>query len=149
MAPGAIVDVRAHNAETLDTRGLDFNLKYEHPVRYGTLRLAADGTYLTKFDLAEGNGSPETDLLNTQNNPINLRVRTSLSWSGRRLGATLAANYSNSYRDTSSVPNLPVAAWTTIDAQIRYQLGNGAGGPGSHAPGAERARTSSTVTRRS
>jgi len=132
LGAGAIVDVRAHNAETLDTRGIDFNLEYEHTVRYGTLTLAADGTYLTKFDLAEGNGSPETNLLNTQNNPINLRVRTSLSWSGRRLGATLAANYSNSYRDTSSVPNLPVAAWTTIDAQIRYQLGNGAGGPWDH-----------------
>ena len=92
------------------------------------MTLTADGTYLTKFDLAEGNGSPETALLNTQNNPINLRLRTSLSWSGRRLGATLTLNYSNSYRDTASVPNLPVAAWTTIDAQLRYELGNDAGG---------------------
>jgi outer membrane receptor protein involved in Fe transport len=128
LGAGALVDVRAHNAETLATRGIDFNLEYERPVRYGTMTLTADGTYLTKFVLAEGNGSPETSLLNTQNYPLNLRLRTSLSWSGRRLGATLTVNYSNSYRDTASVPNLPVAAWTTIDAQIRYQLGNGAGG---------------------
>jgi iron complex outermembrane recepter protein len=128
LGAGAIVDVRAHNAETLDTRGIDFNLKYERAGRYGSVTLSADGTYLTKFDLAEGNGSPETSVLNTQNNPINLRLRSSLSWSGRRLGATLALNYSNSYRDTASAPDLPVAAWTTIDAQLRYELGNGAGG---------------------
>jgi iron complex outermembrane recepter protein len=128
LGAGAIVDVRAHNAETLETRGIDFDLKYAPPVRYGTLMLAADGTYLTKFDLAEGNGSPESNLLNTQNYPLNLRLRAALSWEASRLGATLAVNYSNSYRDTASVPNLPVAAWTTIDAQIRYQLGNGAGG---------------------
>lgn len=128
LGAGAIVDVRAHNAETLDTRGIDFNIKYERAVRWGTLTLAADGTYLSHFDLAEGNGSPEADLLNTQNYPLALRLRSSLSWEGRRLGATLAVNYSNGYRDAASVPSRPVAAWTTIDAQIRYRLGNGAGG---------------------
>ncbi len=128
LAAGAVVDVRAHNVETLDTRGIDFTLKYEHPLGYGSLAVAADGTYLTRFDMAEGNGSPEVSLLNTQNNPINLRLRASLSWSGRRLGATLALNYSNSYRDTASVPNVPVAAWTTIDAQLRYELGSGGNG---------------------
>lgn len=128
LGAGAIVDVRAHNAETLDTRGIDFDLKYSRPVRYGSLTLTADGTYLTKFDLAEGNGSPESSLLNTQNNPLNLRLRAALSWEARQIGATLAVNYSNSYRDTASVPNRPVAAWTTLDAQIRYQLGDGTGG---------------------
>lgn len=128
IGAGAIIDVRAHNAETLETRGLDFSLKYESQGRYGSLSLAVDGTYLTRFDIAEGNGSPQTDLLDTQNNPLNLRLRAALSWSGKRLGGTLAVNYSNSYRDTQTVPNLPVAAWTTIDAQVRYQLGSGAGG---------------------
>jgi iron complex outermembrane recepter protein len=125
---GAIIDARARNAEKLDTRGIDLDLEYEHAVRYGIVTFAAVGTYLTKFDLAEGNGSPETRLLNTQNNPINVRVRTSLSWSGGRLGSTFTVNYSNSYRDTASVPNRPVAPWTTLDAQIRYRLGNGTGG---------------------
>ncbi len=118
----AIVDLRVHNVETLRTRGIDFNAKYEMPVHYGNLNLALDGTYLLKYDLAEGNGSPETDLLNTQNNPINLRLRASVAWTGPRLGSTAFVNFSNKYRDTASQPSRRISSWTTLDAQIRYRL---------------------------
>ena len=125
LGAGAIVDLRVHNVETLRTRGIDFDAKYEMQGRYGKLDFAVDGTYLLKFDVAEGNGSPSAELLNTQTNPINLRLKTSVAWSGVRLGGSVSVNYSNSYQDTASVPNVPVAAWTTIDAQIRYRLGSG------------------------
>jgi iron complex outermembrane recepter protein len=128
LGAGAIVDLRVHNVETLRTRGIDFDAKYEMQGRYGQLDFVVDGTYLLKFDLAEGNGSPATELLNTQTNPINLRLKTTVAWSGPRLGGSVSVNYSNSYQDTASVPNVPVAAWTTIDAQIRYRLGSGDAG---------------------
>ncbi len=124
----AIVDLRVHNLETLRTRGIDFTAKYEKPVRSGKLDFVLDGTYLLKYAVAEGNGSSGADLLNTQNNPIDLRFRATAGWRGRRWGLSVAGNYSNSYRDTASVPNVPISSWTTIDVQTSYKLGVGAGG---------------------
>ena len=123
----AIVDLRVHNIETLRTRGIDFTAKYEMQGNYGKVKFGLDGTYLFGYDLAEGNGSPQADLLNTQNNPLNLRFRGSVAWSGRRLGISAFVNYSNSYRDTASQPNLPVSSWMTLDTQLRYKLGLGEG----------------------
>jgi iron complex outermembrane receptor protein len=128
-AAGAIIDLRVHNLETLRTQGLDFDTHYEIGGRYGRLKFELNGTYLAKFSLAEGNGSPTTDVLNLQNNPINLRLKGTIRWSGARLGYALSLNYSNSYRDTLTVPNMPVAAWTTIDAQVSYRLGALNAGP--------------------
>ncbi len=121
-AIGAIVDLRVHNIETLSTRGIDFNIKYETQAPIGKLGLALDGTYLLSYALAEGNGAPETDFLNTQNNPLNLRFRGTLNWTGKRFGFTGGVNYSNSYRNTEP-PAMPVSSWTTVDAQIRYVIG--------------------------
>ncbi len=128
-AAGAIVDLRVHNLEALRTQGFDFDTHYEISGRHGRLKFELNGTYLTKFSLAEGNGSPTTDVLNLQNNPINLRLKGTVRWSGTRLGGSISLNYSNSYRDTLTEPNMPVAAWTTIDAQISYRLGALNGGP--------------------
>ena len=124
----AIVDLRVHNVETLRTRGIDFTAKYEVAGSYGKLNFGLDGTYLLKYEVAEGNGSPEADLLNTQNNPLSLRFRGTVGWTGRRLGLNASVNYSNSYRDTASEPSVPVSSWTTIDLQARYRMGMGEGG---------------------
>src|SRR5262249_32620671 len=63
---------------------------------------------------------PEARLLNTQNNPINLKLRGTMSWQQRFWGATLGINFQNSYRDTASQPNRNVRSYTTMDAQLRY-----------------------------
>jgi outer membrane receptor protein involved in Fe transport len=61
-------------------------------------------------------------LLNTQNNPINLRMHGALAWQQRRWGATLGVNFQNHYRDTVSEPNRTVKSYTTFDTQLRYEL---------------------------
>lgn len=127
MGAGTILDLRTHNVETLRTRGIDFAARYEHAQSRGRWRMSVEGTYLLDYSVAEANGAP-LELLNTQNNPINLRLRGALGWSGRRFGWDTALNYTNSYRDTASHPNMPVAAWTTIDAQAHYEVGRNEGG---------------------
>ena len=128
LGPQAIVDLRSHNVEALRTRGIDFSTQFQRALGRGRLQLRLDGTYLLKYSLAESDGDPAASLLNTQNNPINLRFRGAATWTGQRFGWMGAVNYANSYRDTATQPNLPVSAWITFDAQLRYELGRDEGG---------------------
>ena len=119
---GAIVDLRLRNSAMLLTHGVDFNGRYEREAARGKLRFALDGTWLMGFSLADQPNSPLTSLLNTQNNPVNLRLRGSLGWDRGRFGLTGVINFTNNYHDSASQPNRTVASWTTIDAQLRYDI---------------------------
>ena len=118
----AILDVRIQNMESVRTQGIDFKTNYERAWGPGTLKLSLDGTYLLRFTQQEGPDQPLQRLLNTQNNPINLKMRGGLTWQQRRWGATLGINFQNSYTDTLSEPNRPVSSYTTFDTQVRYEL---------------------------
>lgn len=121
-AAGAIVDLRIRNLATLVTDGIDFNARYEHPLPLGQLELGINGTRLLRFAEAETPDAPLTSLLSTQNEPINLRMRASAGWELPGFGALVAANFTNSYRDTGSIPERRVDSWTTIDVQLRYDI---------------------------
>jgi outer membrane receptor protein involved in Fe transport len=62
-------------------------------------------------------------LLNTDHNPINLRFRTSLDWSRGRVDASIAANYTNHYRDVDSSPVHRIGSFTTYDWLLKYSIG--------------------------
>jgi iron complex outermembrane receptor protein len=119
----AIVDLRIQNMERVSTRGLDFNTSYARTWAPGVLKLSLDGTRLFRFTQQEEAGAVPLQLLNTQNNPINLKMRASASWQQRRWGGTLAVNFQNHYLDTVSEPNRRISAYTTFDTQLRYELG--------------------------
>ena len=118
----AIVDLRVRNLATLITNGIDFNAKYEHPARLGKLHFSLNGTWLRRFAEAVTPDAPLTELLNTQNEPVDLRMRATASWDHAGFGALVAADYLDSYRDTASVPQRRIASWTTIDLQLRYEF---------------------------
>jgi iron complex outermembrane recepter protein len=118
----AILDLRLQNMQRVSTRGLDFNTSYTRAWTPGVLKLSLDGTWLFRFTQQEEAGAPQLQLLDTQNNPINLKMRGSLSWQQRRWGGTVGINFQNHYRDTVSDPNRPVSAYTTVDTQLRYEL---------------------------
>ena len=80
------------------------------------------GTWLRNFREAETPDQPLTSLLDTPNQPINLRFRTSVGWQFHGWGAQVAANFTNSYIDTESVPQRRVDSWTTIDVQLGYDF---------------------------
>jgi iron complex outermembrane receptor protein len=118
----AILDLRTQNAASVRTQGLDFNVSYDRVWAPGTLKLRLDGTYLFRFTQQEEAGAPPQQLLDTQNNPINLKMRGTLSWQQRRWGATVGINFQNHYMDILSEPNRTVSSYTTLDTQLRYEL---------------------------
>ena len=119
---GAIIDLRVRNLARAVTDGIDFNAGYEHPAPVGKLNFALSGTWLHDYSQAQTPNMPLTSLLNTENQPINLRFRTSAGWQYRGWGVLAAANFTNSYRDTGSIPQRRVDSWTTIDLQLRYDF---------------------------
>jgi iron complex outermembrane recepter protein len=119
---GAIVDLRIQNMERVSTHGLDFNTSYTRSWAPGVLKLSLDGTWLFRFTQQEEPGAPALQLLDTQNNPINLKMRGAVSWQQRRWGGTVGINFQNHYMDTMSEPNRPISAYTTFDSQLRYEL---------------------------
>ena len=118
----AILDLRTQNLGSVRTRGIDFNTTYDRPWGAGTLKLGLDGTYLFNFTETAAPAAPPQQLLDTQNNPINLKMHGTVSWQQRRWGATVGSNFQNHYRDTASVPNRTVSSYTTFDTQLRYEL---------------------------
>jgi iron complex outermembrane recepter protein len=118
----AIVDLRVRNLATLLTHGMDFNGAYEHPISHGKLKFGLGGTWIMSFSQAETPDEPLTSVLNTENNPVNLRLRAVASWEFAGFGALLAANFTNSYRDIQSTPERRVDSYTTIDMQLRYDM---------------------------
>ena len=121
----AIVDIRVHNLATLETNGLDFNIRYDHPLPLGQLRMGLNGTWLAHFQQAELPDSPLISLLNTENEPVNLRMRGSASWEFAGFGASFATNFTNAYWDTGSTPARRIDSWTTVDVQLRYDFSDG------------------------
>jgi outer membrane receptor protein involved in Fe transport len=117
-----ILDVRPQNMASVRTQGIDFNTSYDRPWEGGNLKLSLDGTYLFQFAQTQASGAPSQRLLDTQNNPLNLKMHGMLAWQQRRWGATLGINFQNHYRDTVSEPNRPVSSYTTFDIQLRYEL---------------------------
>lgn len=119
---GSVVDLRVRNLARAVTEGIDFNAGYERPAPLGKLDFTLSGTWLREFSQAQTPDTPLTSLLNTQNEPINLRFRATGGWQYRGWGTLVAANFTNSYQDTASIPERRVDSWTTIDLQLRYDF---------------------------
>lgn len=119
---GVLVDLRVRNLGALLTDGIDFNANYQLPTPIGQLKFGLNGTYLRDYSEAQTPAQPLTSLLNTENQPINLRLRASIGWGYHEWSTLLATNFTNSYRDTASIPQRRVDSWTTIDLQLRYDF---------------------------
>jgi iron complex outermembrane receptor protein len=118
----AILDIRSQNRQSLSTRGIDVSSTFERSWPPGTLKARLDGTYLLDFTQQDGPDTPPQQLLNTQNNPIDIKLRGLLSWQQRRWAATVAVNFQNRYKDLGSEPRRNIGSYTTFDAQLRYDL---------------------------
>jgi iron complex outermembrane recepter protein len=123
----ALLDLRIRNLATLTTSGVDFNTRYTHELPLGLLKLDLNGTRLIRFAEAQTPDEPLGSFLNTENEPVNLRMRASAEWDWGGFGSLVAANFTNGYWDTASVPERRVNSWTTVDVQLRYDFHGDAG----------------------
>jgi iron complex outermembrane recepter protein len=117
----AIIDLRLHNRAVIQTSGLDLNARLPFDTRLGTWTAGLLGTYLLDYSEAPTSFSPLTRLLDTEHNPISVRLRAAASW--KRGSFTLAtfANYQGNYTDIESVPARHVSSWTTVDATLKWE----------------------------
>src|SRR5262249_36544552 len=109
---GVLVDLRTRNLGKVLTDGIDFNASYVVPAPAGQVKFTLNGTYLRDFSEAQTPELPLTSLLNTQNEPINLRLRACTAWRYREWSTLVAANFTNSYQDTTTLPARRVDSWT-------------------------------------
>lgn len=123
---GAIVDLRLINAAVTNTDGLDFDVNYKTEIeKLGQFNFNIGGTYILTFEEAFGPTSPVVNILNTAGNPIDLRIRSSATWSNKKgLSASAFLNYTGSYTDNVSNPERKIDSWATIDLALSFESGD-------------------------
>lgn len=120
----AVVDSRRRNFAGLHTRGLDFNVAYAFDSEIGSFGLDVGGTYLFEQSRQLLPSDAPLDLVDTVFNPVDLRLRGSLSWNHHGFSSNLAVNYVDSYRDDRVDPTIQVDSWTTVDFYFAYNTGD-------------------------
>lgn len=121
----AILDARLNNVAVTAVSGLDIEAGYAIETRHGDVDLQLNATHYLKFEEAITSVAPLIETVDTINNPVDWRIRASISWTTNvGLRVTGFANYVDAYVDTISDPARAVNSWTTIDAQLSYDFGD-------------------------
>ena len=115
-----LFDRRLRNLSSVDTSGLDMTLSYAFDTDVGAWRADVSGTWLFEKSERIFETSEAVDVLDTVNNPADLRLSAGLSWSRNGLATSLRLNHTGGYRDSRIDPAVPVASWTTVDLNVSY-----------------------------
>ncbi|NJO12930.1 MAG: TonB-dependent receptor [Gammaproteobacteria bacterium] len=119
----AIVDLRANNTAVVENRGVDLLAAWDTRVGAHQLSFGLNATYLIDFRQAQVSSAPRVELVSTQSNPIDLRLRGSLGWRRGGFAAAAFINHTDSYRDTISEPDRRIGSWSTLDINLSYATG--------------------------
>ena len=117
---GAIFDSRVHNLSSIRTSGLDLDGSWIAQTPIANIELGLNGTYIFRYDTQFTPNAATVSILNTEYNPVDLRVRARAIL--RRGGLTFASfvNFTNSYREEDEPGALPISSWTTVDETVKY-----------------------------
>lgn len=121
----AIIDGRTANLGAVTQTGIDANLAYSTELAGGTLKLSSSVTYIFDYTVARVAGEPTVAALNTINNPVSLRARSSVGWRADALSLQLSVNHVGRYRNTTITPVQRISSWTTFDADLGYTFADG------------------------
>lgn len=112
-----ILDGRWANTGELRTRGLDLTAGYGFDLGRHRIDLDAGGTWLFEYSRKLTPVAPREELLDVVGFPADLRLKGAARWALDDWSARLGLNYVDDYR---SVKGEKIAAWTTVDAQVRW-----------------------------
>jgi outer membrane receptor protein involved in Fe transport len=117
---GAIFDSRVHNLSSIRTSGLDLDGSWTAQTAIANIEAGLNGTYILRYDTQFTPNAATVPILNTEYNPVDLRVRARAIL--RRGGLTFASfvNFTNSYREEDVPGALPISSWTTVDETVKY-----------------------------
>jgi iron complex outermembrane receptor protein len=108
-------------ASTIES-GLNLRGTYGVHTGYGDVGMSLAGNYILQNDFKTLPTTPTIVLLNSVGQPVDLRMRGSLSWSRGGLASSLTVNYTSGYKNDLLTPVGRVSAWTTLDAQMSYTV---------------------------
>ena len=117
-----ILDGRVTNFAETHVNGFDFALAYGTDTGFGAFDFGLNANYIMNFNNAFIPGQALQDQVDTVNNPVDFRLRGSLSWNRGVLGATVFVNYTDSFEDNLSTPERAVDSWTTVDLRLQYDI---------------------------
>ncbi len=130
----AIVDERYRNLAGVRMSGLDFSIHQAWDSSLGQWRVGLSGTRLLENVEQIVRGMPEVSQMNEVWRPVDLRLRSSVSFARGPLNAVAFVNYTDSYRDKRTHLVGPsgreVASWTTVDLSVQYDVSQVLAGKG-------------------
>lgn len=110
------------------TEGFDFNIGYQYDVGAGVISLGLDGIILTEYAKQASIANSAIDLLDTQFNPLDLKLRGSAGFSNDHVSANVFVNYADGYRVDNTLGGAAIDSWTTVDLSLAYNTSkNGTG----------------------
>jgi iron complex outermembrane receptor protein len=117
-------DQDANIASTKES-GVDFSVSYRIPTFIGDLSTSITGTRLIREDYQIVPNTPAFELLNGFAEPTKWKMRGNVGWSKGGFKSLVTINYVNAYDNTQFTPAQKIASWTTADAYVSYQTGEG------------------------
>jgi len=129
------VDSYYQNASALNTDGFDLSAAYTFDLAAnGTLRVGAEGTYISKYDLDDPQaghvvGAGKRNFANFGTSTPRLRADAFVNWRHQRHAVNAYVRYIDSYVDDEvqlgqgPESYRPIASDLTVDAQYTYTVG--------------------------
>ena len=123
----ALIEAQYQNATAQQAHGVDASGHYAFRVSFGDLDLSINATWLTLAQILTST-SPEEIISGTVFYPPKFRSRLGITWQRGAWSAASFVNYVSKETDNTN-QSLPVAvaSWTTVDAQIKYEMSNWGG----------------------
>ena len=125
LANGGVVfiyDGRTANLSRTNNAGFDFDVGYSRDTDWGVVNANLAGTYITELEDQLTSNAAFLEVLNTYLNPIDLRIRGSLSWSREGWRTGFFVNYADEYRDNRTVSERKIGSYTTYDLTVQYDF---------------------------
>jgi outer membrane receptor protein involved in Fe transport len=122
-----VIDDRNQNLARTKVTGADLSLSYDGHWPLGTWHGGVNGTYLFHSYQRFGADARVFDAVGTLENPTHLRLRADAGITLGPFAFATALNYVDSYINQQTIPETPIASWTTVDVQAAYQPANQSG----------------------
>ncbi|MFM6853249.1 MAG: TonB-dependent receptor domain-containing protein, partial [Sphingopyxis sp.] len=125
QAATVFIDGRTNNLGTTITRGIDFGLSAPFTIdALGDFRFSIRGTRFFTYKVALTPGGVINEQVNNLDYPLKFKARAGLTFQNGPFSLNSYVNYANGYTNTLTSPTTRIAANTTVDLSMSYDLGD-------------------------
>lgn len=118
------VDGRNNNLSKSNTEGVDFTANYTLPTsNLGTFLFNANGTYVTRYEVAISAAGTPVNRRNTIFFPLTFKARGSVAWDFQPFRVQATVTHVGGYTNNAVTPNTQVASYTPVDLSVSWKIG--------------------------